>query len=80
MLGGLFTRWGQPSPLVTFGVVVAIVAGIALAVHPARWPRALMERFSRLPVVGAGDGARGRLMVTSVMGPEGVAPFIYFRF
>ena len=29
VLGGLFTRWGQPSPLVTSGVVLAIVAGIA---------------------------------------------------
>src|SRR5207249_5922816 len=51
VLTGLFTRWGQPSPLVTFGVVAAILAGIASQYLPPSWPRALMERFSRLPVV-----------------------------
>jgi alginate O-acetyltransferase complex protein AlgI len=80
ILLGLFTRWGHPSPLVTFGVVVAIVAGVASQYLPARWPRALMERFSRLPVVAQATVLGLALMVTSVMGPEGVAPFIYFRF
>ena len=80
VLFGLFTRWGHPSPLVSFGVVVAIVAGIASQYLPPRWPRALMERFSRLPVVAQATVLGLALMVTSVMGPEGVAPFIYFRF
>ena len=69
-----------PSPLVTFPVLLAIAVGIGSQYLPARIPRELMERFSRLPVVAqAGVLALG-LMVTSVMGPEGVAPFIYFRF
>ena len=80
VLTGLFTRWGQPSPLVTFGVVAAILAGIASQYLPSSWPRALMERFSRLPVVAQATVLGLGLMVTSVMGPEGVAPFIYFRF
>ena len=80
VLFGLFTRWGHGSPLVTLGVVVAILAGIASQYLPANWPRALMERFSRLPVVAQAAVLGVGLMVTSVMGPEGVAPFIYFRF
>ena len=44
------------------------------------FPRALMERFSRLPVVGQAAVLAFALMVTNMMGPEGVAPFIYFRF
>jgi alginate O-acetyltransferase complex protein AlgI len=80
LITGLFTQWGQPSPLVTFPVLLAIAVGIGSQYLPARIPRELMERFSRLPVVAqAGVLALG-LMVTSVMGPEGVAPFIYFRF
>ena len=77
---GIFTRWGHASPLVSVGVVAAIVAGIASQYLPTRWPRALMERFSRLPVVAQAGVLGVGLMVTSVMGPEGVAPFIYFRF
>jgi len=80
VLVGLFTRWGDASPLVSFGVVVAIIAGIAPQYLPARWPHALMERFARLPVVAQAGVLGVGLMVTSVMGPEGVAPFIYFRF
>jgi D-alanyl-lipoteichoic acid acyltransferase DltB (MBOAT superfamily) len=80
VLTGLFTRWGDPSPLVGTGVVAAVVVGIASQYLPARLPRALMERFSRLPVVAQAAVLGVGLMVTSVMGPEGVAPFIYFRF
>ncbi len=80
VLVGLVSRWSDPSPLVTGTIVLAIVVGIASQYLPARAPRELMERFARLPVVAqAGVLALG-LMVTSVMGPEGVAPFIYFRF
>jgi alginate O-acetyltransferase complex protein AlgI len=80
VLVGLVTRWGGSAPLVTFGVVVAIVAGIASQYLPAQVPRDLMERFARMPVVAQASVLGLALMVTSVMGPEGVAPFIYFRF
>jgi D-alanyl-lipoteichoic acid acyltransferase DltB (MBOAT superfamily) len=80
VLTGIFTRWGHGSPLVTFPVFAAIVAGIASQYLPAHFPRALMERFARLPVVAQATVLAVGLMVTSVMGPEGVAPFIYFRF
>ncbi len=80
VLVGLVTRWGEPAPLVTLGVVAAIVVGIASQYVPANMPRELMERFSRLPVVAQAGVLGLALMVTSVMGPEGVAPFIYFRF
>ncbi len=80
LLVGLVSRWGDPAPLVTWTIVLAIVVGIASQYLPARVPRDLMDRFARLPVVAqAGVLALG-LMCTSVMGPEGVAPFIYFRF
>jgi len=80
MLTGLVTNWGEPSPLVTLGVVAAIVVGIACQYVPTGWTRALLDRFSRLPVVAQSAVLGVGLMVVSVMGPEGVAPFIYFRF
>ena len=80
MIIGLFTGWGQPSPLVTGGVLLAIAVGIGSQYLPARFPYAVMERFGRLPVLGQAAVLAVALMLTNTMGPEGVAPFIYFRF
>jgi alginate O-acetyltransferase complex protein AlgI len=80
MIEGLFTGWGDSSPLVTSGVLLAIVAGIGSQYLPARIPRLVMARFSRLPVLGQATVLAFSLMLTSVLGPEGVAPFIYFQF
>jgi D-alanyl-lipoteichoic acid acyltransferase DltB (MBOAT superfamily) len=80
MIEGLFTGWGEPSPLVTSGVLLAIAVGIGSQYLPARLPRVVMARFSRLPVLGQATVLALALMLTSVLGPEGVAPFIYFQF
>ncbi len=80
VLVGLVSRWGDPAPLVTWTIVVAIAVGIASQYLPARVPRQLMDSFARLPVVAQASVLAVGLMITSVMGPEGVAPFIYFRF
>jgi alginate O-acetyltransferase complex protein AlgI len=80
MISGLFTNWGAPSPLVTSGVLLAIVVGIGSQYLPARVPQLVMARFSRLPVLGQAVVLAFALMLTHAMGPEGVAPFIYFQF
>src|SRR3954453_2405447 len=80
MLTGLFTGWGQGSPLVTGGVLLAIAVGIGSQYLPARFPIRVMDRFDRLPVLGQAVVLAFALMLTNTMGPEGVAPFIYFRF
>ena len=80
MLTGLFTGWGSPSPLVTSGVLLAITVGIGSQYLPSRFPSALMVRFGRLPVAGQALVLALALTLTSSLGPEGVAPFIYFRF
>jgi alginate O-acetyltransferase complex protein AlgI len=76
----LFTAWGEPSPLVTTGVVLAIVVGIGSQYLPARVPQMLMARFSDLALPLQVIVLGLALMVTHAMGPQGVAPFIYFRF
>ncbi|HZN22138.1 MAG TPA: MBOAT family protein [Gaiellaceae bacterium] len=76
----LFTAWGEPSPLVTGGVLVAIAVGIGSQYLPRRLPLVLMARFSRLPVPAQAAVLSLALLATHAMGPEGVAPFIYFQF
>ena len=39
-----------------------------------------MARFSRLPVLGQAAVLALALMLTSALGPDGIAPFIYFQF
>jgi len=80
LLGGLFTGWGESSPLVTSGVLLAIAVGIGSQYLPSRFPRLLMVRFSRLPVLGQAIVLAFALTLVNAMGPEGVAPFIYFQF
>jgi alginate O-acetyltransferase complex protein AlgI len=80
MLRALVTGWGKPSPLVTSGVLLAIAAGIGSQYLPARVPQLVMTTFSRLPVLGQAAVLAVALMLTHTMGPQGVAPFIYFRF
>ncbi len=76
----LFTAWGQPSPLVTAGVLAAIAIGIGSQYVPSRLPLAIMGRFSRLPIPAQAAVLALALVLTSAMGPEGVPPFIYFQF
>jgi alginate O-acetyltransferase complex protein AlgI len=80
LLRGLVDGWGEPSPLVTSGVLLAIAVGIGSQYLPARVPQLLMARLSRLPVLGQATVLAVALMLTNAMGPAGVAPFIYFRF
>ena len=80
LLERLVTGWGQAPELVSGGVLLAIAVGIGSQYVPRDVVGRLMGAFSRLgPVPQAALLAVG-LMVTSALGPEGVAPFIYFRF
>jgi alginate O-acetyltransferase complex protein AlgI len=80
VIARLFTAWGQPSPLVTTSVVLAILVGIlGQYVRPGAIGAAL-RGFQRLPVLAQATAFGVALMVINTLGPEGVAPFIYFRF
>jgi D-alanyl-lipoteichoic acid acyltransferase DltB (MBOAT superfamily) len=80
VIARLFDNWGAPSPLVTGGVILAIVVGIATQYLPARIPQAIMAWFSRRQVAVQIVVLAFALMVSRTMGPQGVAPFIYFQF
>ena len=80
VIGRLFSAWGQPSPLVTTGVVLAIAVGIAANFVPGRLVTLTFERFARLPAVAQSAFLAVGLMLVDTLGPQGVAPFIYFRF
>jgi D-alanyl-lipoteichoic acid acyltransferase DltB (MBOAT superfamily) len=80
VLGRLFAGWGSPSPGITFGIVAAVAAGIALQYVPFRAWTGGMAVLSRAPLVAQGAVLALVLMAIDAMGPRGVAPFIYFKF
>jgi D-alanyl-lipoteichoic acid acyltransferase DltB (MBOAT superfamily) len=61
-------------------LLVAIAVGIGSQYLPSRFPLRVMAWFSRLPVPAQAIVLALALLVTHAMGPEGVAPFIYFQF
>jgi alginate O-acetyltransferase complex protein AlgI len=76
----LFTAWGQSSPLVTTSVVLAIVVGIGGQYVRSDAVVAVLKSFGRLPLPAQAAAVGICLMLINTLGPEGVAPFIYFRF
>jgi alginate O-acetyltransferase complex protein AlgI len=80
MLERLVTAWGQPSPLVTTSVVLAIVVGIAGQYIRPSALTAILRWFQRLPALAQAASVAVVLMLVNTLGPEGVAPFIYFQF
>jgi len=75
----LFTAWG-PSPLVTPLVMGAIALGIGVQYVPKDVPERVKLAFSRAGATAQGVVLGVLLFVMSALGPQGVAPFIYFRF
>ena len=78
-LGGLFTNWGLGS-LVTWVVLLAVVVGMVGQFVPRRFGDALEYRASQLPPMVLAVGVGLWLLVINLLGPQGVAPFIYFQF
>ena len=80
LLARLFTAWGQPSPLVTGTVLLAIAVGIGSQYVPTRAITSAAERFRALPLPAQATAVALVLTIVDTLGPTGVAPFIYFRF
>ncbi|MGH9303887.1 MAG: MBOAT family O-acyltransferase, partial [Acidimicrobiales bacterium] len=80
MIERLFTAWGQSSPLVRWPVVLAIAFGIFTQYVPHGFVRRIQEAFGQMRPVVQGSALAAVLLITTTMGPPGVAPFIYFRF
>ena len=61
-------------------MLAALVLGLASQWIPRGWITTLEERFSVLPAAGQGVALAAALVVIELLGPPGVAAFIYFQF
>ena len=79
VLGQLLTGWGQPTTA-SWLLVGTIAGALALQFLPRRIPARAMALASAAPVGLLAVGTGVLLVVIDLLGPEGVAPFIYFQF
>jgi len=79
LLGRLFTAWHGPE-VTTLAVGLAIAASLAAQYVPARVGLWAEWRVSHLPPVVQAIGFALVLLACNILGPQGVAPFIYFQF
>jgi alginate O-acetyltransferase complex protein AlgI len=80
LLGRLVTGWSTPTELVSPLVLLAIVIGIGAQYVPHVPAEALKDLAARVRPVPLGIGIAFTLFVITTLGPQGVAPFIYFQF
>jgi hypothetical protein len=60
--------------------VLTIAAMLALQFVPSGWYRELRIQISHAPAVAQAVVFAIALVMVDALGPEGVAPFIYFQF
>jgi alginate O-acetyltransferase complex protein AlgI len=75
----LFTAWG-PAPLVTPLVVLTIALVIASQYVSAETVGRVQRAFSRQTVLAQGTMLGVALLAITTLAPQGVQPFIYYRF
>jgi D-alanyl-lipoteichoic acid acyltransferase DltB (MBOAT superfamily) len=79
MLSGLFGSWGS-APLVT-PLAIAVIAGmLGLQFVPDDFIDRTVGRISFLHPLAQAAGFAAGIVLVDALGPEGVAPFIYFQF
>ena len=78
-LVSLLTNWGIGT-LVTPVVILAVVVGMVGQFVPRRVGDALEYRASQLPPAVIAVGVGLFFVVCNLLGPQGVAPFIYYAF
>jgi len=77
---GRLAGGGGPATLVTLPVVLVVAGGVAVQYLPRGLAGELAARFSRLAPALQGAAVAGSLAAIAALGPQGVAPFIYYRF
>jgi polyferredoxin len=80
LLGRLVTGWTTPTEFLTPLVVVTVLGMLGLQYWPRGMGLWLQAGLSRLKPVPLGLVLSIAMLVIVILGPPGVAPFIYFQF
>ena len=80
LLGRLVTGWTTPNEFLTPLVVVTVLGMLGMQYWPRGMGLWLQAGLSRLKPVPLGVVLAIAMLVIVILGPSGVAPFIYFQF
>jgi len=69
-----------PLTLASVPVLLVLIAGLGGQYLPRRWGFSLEFALARAPIVLRGAALACAMFVIQLLGPTGVAPFIYFQF
>jgi hypothetical protein len=61
-------------------VCIVLFLGLAGQYMPARWRNAFEIELGRWPALARGAALAAAITLIEILGPTGVAPFIYFQF
>jgi alginate O-acetyltransferase complex protein AlgI len=79
-LGGLGDGWAEGFVQTTPFTLALILFGFCCQFVPADLGRRIADAMAHLPVWSQGALAGAAMAVIDALGPDGIAPFIYFRF
>lgn len=79
MLAGL-GDWSAPATVASLPLAALTLAALAWHFMPADLAQRVEQALARLPATVIGAGAGAAICATLLLGPAGVAPFIYFQF
>ena len=71
---------GGAATLATAPVCIVLVLGLAGQFTPPRWRNAFEVQLGRWPALARGAALAAAIALIEILGPAGVAPFIYFQF
>jgi hypothetical protein len=80
VLARILTGWTQPATLLSSLLVAVVVGMVVLQWLPGRIGGRVQVAFSRMAPTLQGVFLALVLFVITTLGPQGVAPFIYFQF
>jgi hypothetical protein len=69
-----------PATLATGPVLIVLFLGLAGQWTPARWRNGFEVEMGRWPALARGAAVAIAIAAIEILGPTGVAPFIYFQF
>jgi alginate O-acetyltransferase complex protein AlgI len=78
MLRGLLTPGA--ATLATIPVMLMLILGILGQYKPQRWRKGVESEMSRWPALVRGAALAAAIILIELLGPSGIAPFIYFQF
>jgi alginate O-acetyltransferase complex protein AlgI len=72
--------WGHGQARLNPLVVATVVGALVMQLVPGTWAKRLLARFSQWSIWAQSGALAAGFIVIDLLGPAGVAPFIYFRF